>query len=94
VAYSCTWYSGWPKTSATSLRLVLAQSLWILLIGLTIGVGVSLALSRLLESLLFQVEPRDLATLLIVSELLVAVALVAASIPARRASRIDPLGAL
>jgi hypothetical protein len=55
---------------------VLAQSLWILLIGLTIDVGVSLALSRLLESLLFQVDPRDLATLSIVSALLVAVALV------------------
>jgi putative ABC transport system permease protein len=63
-------------------------------IGALVGVGASIAFSRLLESLLFGVKPNNVATLLLVSVGLVAIALVACWIPARRATRVDPLVAL
>ncbi|MPY89357.1 MAG: FtsX-like permease family protein [Luteitalea sp.] len=76
------------------LQLVLGQSLRSLLLGLVIGVAGSLALTGVLGSLLYEVEPRDPATLVAVSVLLVGVALFAVFIPARRASRVDPVVAL
>ena len=76
------------------LRLVLGQGARLILLGLALGLGVSLALSRLLASLLFGVAPNDPATLAFVAVLLGAVALLASYLPARGAGRIDPLTAL
>jgi putative ABC transport system permease protein len=63
-------------------------------VGVLIGVGASIAFSRVLESLLFGVTPNNVVTLVAVSVGLIAVALVACWIPARRATQVDPLVAL
>jgi putative ABC transport system permease protein len=76
------------------LRLVLGQGTRLAMIGLAAGLVASLALGRALSSLLFQVSPFDPVTLGSVSALLLAVALVACYVPARRAMRVDPLEAL
>jgi ABC-type antimicrobial peptide transport system permease subunit len=76
------------------LRLVLTQSAVLVAGGLALGLAGALAFARSMESLLFEVRPHDPATLVLVSMLLVAVALVASYVPARRAARIDPLEAL
>ncbi|HYL34560.1 MAG TPA: ABC transporter permease [Bryobacteraceae bacterium] len=76
------------------LRLILGQGLRIAGIGLAIGLTVSIALTRLMSSLLFGVSPRDPATMLAVSLLLLAVALAASLLPAYRATKIDPILAI
>jgi putative ABC transport system permease protein len=64
------------------------------LAGVAIGIGGALALSSLLKSLLFGVGPRDPLTFVIAPFVLMAVALIAAYVPARRAARLDPMQAL
>jgi ABC-type antimicrobial peptide transport system permease subunit len=64
------------------------------LIGLVIGLGASLALMKGLRTILFGVEPGDPLTLLSVGGALMVVALVAVTVPALRAMRIDPVTAL
>lgn len=76
------------------LRLVLRQGIRATLAGVGIGVLAGLALTRLLRSLLYGVTPGDWFTFLSVAVLLLVVALVACSIPARRATRVDPIVAL
>lgn len=76
------------------LRMVLNQGMRVALIGIVIGLGAAFALTRLLASLLFEVSPTDLRTFSVVAALLAAVALFACYIPARRATRVDPLVAL
>jgi predicted permease len=76
------------------LRLVVGRGMLLTLIGVTIGLAVSLALTRLLKSLLFGVSATDPLTFVGISLLLCLVALVACFIPARRATRVDPLIAL
>jgi len=63
-------------------------------IGVLIGLGASYAFGRMMSSLLFGVEPTNPLTLAIVSLALIAVALLACYLPARRATRVDPLEAL
>ena len=63
-------------------------------IGTAIGLVASLALTRLMRSLLFEVTPTDWLTFVIVSVVLLTVALLASYIPARRATKVDPLIAL
>ncbi|MEN3325543.1 MAG: hypothetical protein V7638_350, partial [Acidobacteriota bacterium] len=63
-------------------------------IGTAIGLVASLALTRLMRSLLFKVTPTDWLTFVIVSMVLLTVALLACYIPARRATKVDPLVAL
>src|SRR5882762_8065145 len=76
------------------LRMVLRQGVVATLAGIAIGIVAALALTRLLSSLLFGVSPGDWVTFLSVAVLLLVVALVACSIPARRATRVDPIVAL
>ncbi|MCG3161655.1 MAG: hypothetical protein JMDDDDMK_02852 [Acidobacteria bacterium] len=76
------------------LRMILRQGLTLVLIGLALGVAGAFALTRLMSTLLFAVEPTDPLTWLAVAVTLAAVAAAACFIPARRATRIDPLAAL
>jgi ABC-type antimicrobial peptide transport system permease subunit len=78
-------------SAADILRLVLGQGLLLAGAGLAVGFAGSLALTRLLASMLFHVKPTDPATFAAVALLLALVALVAAFVPARRATRVDPL---
>lgn len=75
-------------------RMVVTQGLKLALAGLAIGTGGALVLTRLLATLLFGVEPTDALTFLSVALVLLAVAVVACLIPARRAALVDPLVAL
>jgi putative ABC transport system permease protein len=74
--------------------LVLKQGLQLVIVGLSLGFAASLALTRFISYLLFQVRPTDLATSLAVTFTLAVVALSANYLPARRASRVDPMVAL
>ena len=76
------------------LRMVVGQGLKLILVGLTIGVAGAFALTRLMSSLLFGVSTVDPVTFLGVSALLAMAALLACYIPARRATRVDPMVAL
>ena len=76
------------------LSLVLRQGLTRVLLGVAIGLAGALMLSRYLESLLFQVRAKDLPVFAVVTGVLFAVAILACYIPARRATRIDPMVAL
>jgi putative ABC transport system permease protein len=76
------------------LRLVLGQGARIAFCGVAIGLAAAAALARLLSSLLFSVSSSDPMTFAAVAILLVAVALLACYIPARRAMRVDPIIAL
>ena len=77
------------------MALIVGQSMKLVLGGLAAGVLCALALSRILESVLYGlIAPSDPATYATVSLLLVLVSLVAAYIPARRAARVDPMTAL
>jgi predicted permease len=75
-------------------RLIMIRGVILVAIGVAIGLGASFAFSRLLSSLLFGVTPNNAATLVGVSVGLIAVALLACYIPARRATKVDPLVAL
>jgi len=81
-------------TAGTLLKLVLFHGLTLTLIGLAIGVGGSLALTRTMASLLYGVGVRDPLTMASVAAILAVVALAACYVPARRATKIDPLVAL
>jgi putative ABC transport system permease protein len=76
------------------LRIVLGQSIQLLLIGLCIGLPVSFALTRLLAQWLFGVTPLDAVTYASVALILIVVALAASYAPARRAAQVDPTTAL
>jgi predicted permease len=74
--------------------LVLRQGLYMAAAGVALGVGLSVTLTSLLSSLLFQVDPVDPPTLAAAAVLVVTVTLVASYVPARRASRVNPIIAL
>jgi predicted permease len=79
------------------LNLVLKQGMLLTLIGVALGLGAAYVLTKYLESLtsmLFGVQPRDPATFGVIAVLLIVVALVACFIPARRATKVNPLEAL
>lgn len=76
------------------MTLVMRNGMTLTLIGLAIGLAGSLTMTRLIESLLFGVTPGDVTTLASVSALLILVSFLATYIPARRASKVDPLVAL
>jgi putative ABC transport system permease protein len=76
------------------LRLVMRGGAQIAFAGVALGIAGALALTRFLANLLFGVQPRDLLTFAVVATLLSAVALLACYIPARRATKVDPMVAL
>jgi putative ABC transport system permease protein len=76
------------------LRMVLRHGSLMAVIGIGLGLTVALGLARLITSLLFQVSATDPPTFSVVPVVLIAVALLACYIPARRATRVDPLVAL
>jgi putative ABC transport system permease protein len=76
------------------LKMVLKQGLLLALLGVGIGVGAALLLMRLLSTLLYQVSATDVSTFTIVTGTLFVVALLACFLPARRATKVDPLVAL
>jgi putative ABC transport system permease protein len=80
--------------SADVLRMVLRQGLMLTFFGLVAGLTGAFALTRFLSGLLFEVEPTDPVTYVLVAGVLSVVAVAACLIPARRATKVDPLVAL
>jgi len=76
------------------LALVLRQGLTLALMGIAIGLMGAVWITEVMKSLLFAVSPNDPPTFAIVSALLLAVAVATAYIPARRATKVDPMVAL
>jgi putative ABC transport system permease protein len=79
------------------LRMILRQGMVLTIIGIALGLGSAFVVTKYLESLttmLFGVRPRDPWTFAVIAIFLTAVALIACFIPARRATKIDPLVAL
>jgi putative ABC transport system permease protein len=74
--------------------MVIVHGLWLALSGVALGAIGALALTGFLSSLLYGVKPTDPLTFVAVSLLLLAVALIAVYIPARRATKVDPMVAL
>jgi ABC-type antimicrobial peptide transport system permease subunit len=81
-------------TTSDLYRLIFVRGLKLVISGLFIGLLLALVFERLLTSVLFGVTPYDPIALIAVCSLLVAVAMVAISIPAHRAMRVDPVTAL
>jgi ABC-type antimicrobial peptide transport system permease subunit len=76
------------------LVLVVGQALWLIGIGLVVGIAASFALTRAIRTALYEVTPPDPATFIAVALSLTAVALIACFIPTRRAVEVDPAVAL
>jgi predicted permease len=76
------------------LRLVVGQGILLATVGAALGIGVALGVTRFLKSMLYEIRANDPATIIGVALLLVLVALAACYIPARRATRVDPMVAL
>ncbi|MGB8507369.1 MAG: FtsX-like permease family protein, partial [Pyrinomonadaceae bacterium] len=76
------------------LKMVVGQGMLLIVIGVALGLGISLALTRVMSSLLYGVSATDPLTFAGVALLLMVVAFVACFIPARRATRVDPMVAL
>jgi putative ABC transport system permease protein len=81
-------------SSRRVMRLVLRETLLWVALGAALGLGAVLATTRWVESLLFGLNPHDPLTIGLAAVVLLAVAAVAAYLPARRASRVDPMAAL
>ena len=80
-----------PQSIVTS---VLGRSLRLAAMGAVIGLGLALAGAQLLQSMLFEIDPRDPPTLVAVTAILTLAAIVASAVPALRASRVDPMTTL
>jgi putative ABC transport system permease protein len=76
------------------LRLVISQGMWLALIGVAIGAGLAWGVTRMVKSYLYDVSVTDPLTFIGIALLLIGVALLACYVPARRATKVDPLKAL
>jgi putative ABC transport system permease protein len=76
------------------LKMICTQGLLLIAVGLAGGLALALAVTRLMSNVLFGVSPTDPLTFFIIVVLLALVALLACYVPARRATRVDPLVAL
>jgi ABC-type antimicrobial peptide transport system permease subunit len=74
--------------------MILRESTWLALAGVVVGVGAALMLTRLVKSMLYGIQPNDPLTLVGGVSILLAVALAASWIPARRAAGVQPMEAL
>ena len=81
-------------TTRTVLAMVVGEGLKMTLVGLTVGLGGALVLTRLMTTLLFEVSTTDPATFVMVGLCLTVVGLLACFVPARRAAKVDPMVAL
>jgi putative ABC transport system permease protein len=85
----------WRSRDAASVQgMMMRQGLLLAATGLAIGTVCALALTRLLESQLFEISPMDPLTYAVTPLVLISVAALAAFAPARRATRVDPVTAL
>src|SRR6185503_14137272 len=78
-------------TPGAILSLVLRQGVLIAIVGIVVGIGGAVVLTRLMRGLLFGIEPADPLTIGVTSALIGLTALAACYFPARRAAKIDPL---
>jgi ABC-type antimicrobial peptide transport system permease subunit len=104
--YAVTAYSVSQRTAEIGVRMALGaqseQVLWLILrraivqlaIGLPIGIAGVFGVGRLLQSLLVQISARDPATVASITTLMIVVSIAACFVPARRATRLDPVDAL
>jgi ABC-type antimicrobial peptide transport system permease subunit len=76
------------------LRMVLREVAILIVVGLTIGLGAAIGTTRFVESFLYGMKPNDPWTLFLSAAVLASVAALAGFLPARRASRLDPMTAL
>jgi putative ABC transport system permease protein len=72
----------------------MSQGVGLTMIGVMLGIAMALASTRLLGELLYEIDPRDPLTFMFAAAGLLVVAIVACWVPARRALRVDPIGAL
>lgn len=80
--------------SQSVVRMVLKQGIVLAITGVAIGIAMSFALARVIVTLLFQIKPTDLVTFSIATLVLMSAAILASYVPARRATKVDPLTAL
>jgi predicted permease len=73
---------------------ILREAIWLAAIGIAVGLPITLVLARVTQSLIYGIAPRDPVTMVVSAIALIAVAILAAWIPARRAARTDPMEAL
>lgn len=76
------------------LRLILGQVMWLVLAGCAVGIPAALAASRFIATMLFAISANDPGSITFSAAVLLAVAFVAAYVPARRACQIEPMTAL
>jgi ABC-type antimicrobial peptide transport system permease subunit len=79
---------------ADIMRMIMRQGLFLAGIGIAVGLGAALMLTRVLESVLYRTGSRDVATFILAPLLFLGVAALASYLPARRATRVDPVEAL
>ncbi|HEY5401335.1 MAG TPA: FtsX-like permease family protein, partial [Pyrinomonadaceae bacterium] len=80
--------------STDVLRMVVRDGMRMAIVGVVVGLAAAFAATRVIDSLLFGITPTDLSTFAIVTFGLLLIALIACYVPARRATKVDPLVAL